>query len=90
MPKTKIGKISFWLVVTGFVLMYMQYWIAMASGLSIPPVIGILPLGVIVICGIASIMSIVRYRDRAILLFLSSLLGILGVLFIIGEFVFPH
>ena len=90
MPKTRIGKISFWLVVLGFVLVYAQYWTAMAFKISIPAPSGMLAMILIIIFGITSMISILKYRDYAILLFLTSLIGILGILFAIGEFLFPH
>ena len=90
LPKTKIGKISFWLVILSFIGIYLNYWIAMAARISMPPLLGILPLGILVICGITSFFAIIKYRDYAILLFLSALIGLLGILFVLGEFLFPH
>ena len=90
LPKTKIGKVSFWIVIASFIGLYMQYWIAMAFRLSILPFIGLLPMVMLVVCGITSFIAILKYRDYAISLFLSALLGLFGVLFVIGEFVFPH
>ena len=89
-PKTKFGKVSFWIVLVCFVGIYLQYWMAMATESSSPPIFGILLMIGLVICGITSIVSIIKYKDRAISLFLSSLVGILGILFLIGELVFPH
>jgi len=51
---------------------------------------GLLTMGCILIAGITSIVSIIRYKDYAILLFISALIGILGIVFVIGEFAFPH
>jgi hypothetical protein len=90
LPQTIIGKISFWLVIISLIGLYLQYWIAIASGLSIPPILGLLPMGLLIICGITSIVAIIKYMDKAILLFLSALLGILGILFVIAELIFPH
>ena len=90
LPKTKIGKISFWLVIISFIGVYLQYWIAMLAQISIPPLLGLLPVAILIICGITSIISITKYKDIAIFLFLSSTLGILGILFLIGELLFPH
>ena len=47
-------------------------------------------IGGICIAGITSIIAIVKHRDYAVFLFFSALIGILGILFVIGEFVFPH
>jgi hypothetical protein len=90
LPKTRIGKISFFTVIIAFIGIYLQYWIAMAFNLSIPIPFGMLSMILLVICGITSIISIIKYRDYALVLFLTSLLGLFGILFIIGEFIFPH
>jgi len=90
LPITKMGKISFWLVTIGFALLYIGYWVAMATGISIPPIIGWLPMLALCAGGITSIVSIIKYKDKGIFLFLSDLLGLLGILMIIGEFIFQH
>jgi hypothetical protein len=91
MPKTKIGKISFWMVIVAFIGIYLNYWLSMLSDGTWRIVMpGFLMVGAVCICGIISIIAIVKYRDRAILLFLSSLLGILGIMFVLGEFLVPH
>lgn len=90
LPKTRIGKISFWIVIAAFIGIYLEYWIAMATKSSSPPFLEILFMGALVICGITSFIAIVKYRDYAISLFISALIGLLGILFIIGEFAFPH
>jgi hypothetical protein len=37
-----------------------------------------------------SIVSIIKYHDYSLLLFLSAFLGILGIMFVLGEFLVPH
>ena len=89
MPKTKIGKISFWLTMLGIALVYIPYWLAMAFDMSFK-LTGFVAIGLLVIFGISSMVSIIKYKDRAILLFVSSLAGLFGILLVIGEFLFPH
>ena len=89
MPKTRIGKISFWLTMLGVALVYIPYWLAMAFDIS-SPFSGFVAIGLLVIFGICSMISIIRYKDRAISLFISSLAGLFGILLVIGEFLFPH
>lgn len=89
-PKSKIGKISFWVGVAAFVLMYSQYWFAMITSLSIPVPLGIIVIVCMCASGIGSVVALTKYRDRAILLYLSALIGAFGLLLILGEFLFPH
>jgi len=89
-PKTKIGKISFWVGVSAFILIYLQYWLAMLFQKSAPIPLGLLAMLCLCVAGVTSIISLTKYRDHAILLFVSALIGCLGVLFVLGEFLFPH
>jgi|GEM_PF-2751417 len=88
-PTTTIGKTSWWMGVTGFVLLYVQYWVAMLFKTSVflP---GFLVIVLILCAGIGSVLALTKYRDRAILLVLSTAIGAFGLLMIIGELVFPH
>jgi len=89
MPKSKLGKWSFWIVVYCFASLYLNYWIAMVLEISIflP---GFFVMGLLVISGITNLISIIKYRDLAMSLFIGSLIGLLGILFVLGEFIFPH
>jgi hypothetical protein len=89
-PTTKIGKISFWVGVGAFILLYLQYWYAMLFQTSVSPVLGLLPMLCILAAGVGSVVALTKYRDRAILLFLSAGIGALALLFLVGEFLFPH
>ena len=114
-PKTKIGKISFLLVILGFFVIIILNIIAGlmqtndicdAEGLCQPSpgsleesqsfifltrvIPSLLAMGCIIIAGITSIIAILKYHDRAILLFLSALLGLMGIIFALGEFLVPH
>jgi hypothetical protein len=89
MARTKIGKWSFWIAVAGFVFMYLNYWIAMITGGG-SAWSGFVTLLFILIGGIGSLFAVIRYKDYAISLFLSSLIGIFGLFLIVGELVFPH
>ncbi len=49
---------------------------------------------VVFLSGIAAlvtgIISIIKFRERAILVFLATLVGLFALLFLLGEFLFPH
>jgi hypothetical protein len=89
-PKSKLGKVSFWAGISGFALVYLQYWFAMLFQTSVPPVMGILAMLCVCAAGVTSVISLTKYGDRAILLFLSAFIGLLGIVFVLGEFLFPH
>ena len=100
-PKTRIGKFAFWLAVSGFVVIYAQYWLTMLlqdSGgfldaglmLNFKIALGILAMIVVMVAGVLSVIAITKHRDRAILLFVSAFIGCMGLLFILGEFLLPH
>ena len=114
LPRTKIGKISFWLVISGFILIIIlnvisglmqRNDICDENGCQPAPgsldesqififftrvIPGLLAIGCIIVAGITSFISIIKYKDYAILLFLSALLGIMGIIFVLGEFLVPH
>ncbi len=97
-PKTVLGKWSVGLLVA-FILLFALFQDLVASGqrggagffdklvLAIP---GIL----MAVCGIAAFLagftSIVNNKERALTVFLASLLGLLVLVFVLGEIFFPH
>jgi hypothetical protein len=93
-PRTGLGKISFWVGICSFVLMYSQYWIAMAlydSG-GVP---SFAPLGLLVIvgmlgAGVCAVIARFKYQDKAVLLWPVLLIGAFALFMIVGEFLFPH
>jgi hypothetical protein len=95
LPKTMIGKISLGLSGLGIFLFFLTYAGVITADFGsttpflIPLTIAYLSLGLIMISGITSIVSIVRYKDKAILLFASASIGILGILLVLREVLFP-
>jgi len=90
MPKTKIGKYSFWLTMLGIALLFVPYWLSMifnSSSILSPAMLSIL---FIITFGILSIVSIFKYKDKCIVLFISGLFGLFGIFLVIGELIFPH
>lgn len=103
LPMSKLGKFSAWIVVIAIIMIFGQYWIALATQsnctekectignlLIIQIVLSWVMLAGLCICGITSIISIIKYKDFSIILFVTALLGVFGILFLIGEFAFPH
>src|SRR3989344_1856564 len=109
LPRTKLGKISAWVVIIAFIIIYINYWISMIGvnlngpcnldnscvssqsiGNTIRIILSFLAMTCIFIGSITSFISILKYKDYAISLFISALIGILGIIFLLGEFLVPH
>lgn len=98
MPGTGPGKWSVWLI-AAFIILFGCFLLFIATGqrggegffdnllLTVP----ILLAGV---CGIASfftgLVSVIGYRERAILVYPAMIIGLCVLLFTIGEIAFPH
>lgn len=89
-PTSNLGKISFLSAVLAWALIYVQFWVAMAFDISIPPPVGILALLFLITGGIGSVVAIAAKRDRAVLLFFSAFIGCLGIALVLGEILVPH
>ncbi|RME54572.1 hypothetical protein D6777_03380 [Candidatus Woesearchaeota archaeon] len=103
-PKTKLGKWSIRLIVIMPILLFsgmsfVSFYESIPAGkiimqdIILRPLVALPMLGGI-FSGIASffcgIFGIIRKKDYSILVFLSSLIGFFVLLFILGEFFFPH
>jgi cytochrome bd-type quinol oxidase subunit 2 len=103
MPKTKLGKWSIKLILVFFTLFILVQIIAAvgrsqgafdSSSLNVfqllMPII-IIPAG---ICGVAAcvtgIISIIKSKERSVFVFFSTAIGLFVLLFVLGEFLFPH
>ena len=103
MPKTKLGKWSIKLILVFFTLFILVQIIAAvgrsqgafdSSSLNVfqllMPII-IIPAGV---CGVAAfvtgIISIIKSKERSVFVFFSTAIGLFVLLFVLGEFLFPH
>jgi hypothetical protein len=94
MPKTKLGKWSFWITICSFILIYINYLASMALqniGIELRLIFpGIILMASILVCGILSFISIVKYKDKSIALIITSIIGLLELLSVIAEFILPH
>lgn len=103
MPKTQLGKWSVKLIALFFVLFVLTQTIA-ALGRSqgaldsqsinvyriLIPVF-IIPAGLAAIAAfIVGLMSIIKLKERSWLVYLASVIGFLVLIFVLGEFIFPH
>ena len=53
-------------------------------------IFGLLAMASILGSGILSLISIIKYRERAVLIFIPTILGILGLIFVLGEIFILH
>ncbi len=83
MPRTQLGKWSAGLCIAFVILIQMKLW-----GLNPMPTFSIAALG---LGGFAAgLVAIVKNKDRSALTFLSILVGLLIVLWISAELIYPH
>ena len=74
----------------GLTLLFFQYWMAIIFKLTVPPPFGFLSIILITVFGITSFVTIVRHKEMAISLFISSFFGLCGIVLLLGEFLLPH
>lgn len=98
MPKTKLGKLSVRLIITFFLLLGLFY-ILVASGqrggatFFSNPVLAFTGLGMAA-AGISAfftgVVGIIKEKERSVLAFLSTIMGLFILLFVLAEILFPH
>ena len=99
MPKTKLGKWSVGLIIAFCLLLATTMFVVQVLGQEggktffDSPAISIPMLGAgtsAVAAFFTGIVSIWKYKERAILVFAASIIGLLVLLFVVGEFTSPH
>ena len=105
MPKTQLGKWSVVLILVMVVLIFVGssladslYESVPAGGTILADIISRPALAISMLLGFAAgvtafvigLDSIIKLKERAVLVFLSTLIGAGLTLFLIAEFVFPH
>lgn len=82
--KTKAGKSAAWLTLLFIILMILKFF-TYSIPLPTPVIAGFGVIGFIL-----GIISIIKSKDRSLLTLLSVVLGLLVVLWIAAEILFPH
>jgi len=105
LPKTKLGKWAVGLIIAMFLLFiigrlfYLKVYESVPSGETILKDVVLRPgLALSMLSGfvsgiiafIAGITAVIKKRERAILVFISTIIGALLILFLAGEIIFPH
>lgn len=98
MPKTNLGRWSIWLII-GFFVFLGLFYLAVALGQRggetfFSNLILTIPILLAGVSGILSfftgITSIVKSKERSVLVFLATVLGLFVLFFVMGEILFPH
>ncbi len=94
LPKTRLGKWSFWLAIA-FVVLMMAPWflsriISQTIGIPFGFSFGMLSILSGIAALVTGIISTLKQKERSLLVFLAIIIGFFALVFIIGEFVVPH
>jgi len=105
MPKTNLGKWSVGLILAMFVLLFIGssltntlYASVSAGGTILADIISRPALAISMLVGfgagisafVTGLISIIKQKERAVLVYGSTLIGAALTLFLIAEFLFPH
>ncbi len=94
LPKTVLGKWSFYLAIAFVVLMIAPWFlsriISEAIGIPFGFSFGMLSILSGIAALVTGIISTLKQKERSILVFLAIIIGFFALVFIIGEFVIPH
>jgi len=98
LPKSRLGKWAVYLIIT-FILLMVVFQLLVASGQRggetfLDNLLLTIPMFLAGICGISALItgliSVIRSKERSILVFLASLLGLCVLGFVLGEIIVPH
>jgi len=97
-PKTILGKLSVMLVIAffvGFLIFQLLVALGMRGGetffSNIPLAINWITIAVLgIISFFTGIVSIIKNKERSLLVFISTIIGFLVLYFVLGEILMPH
>lgn len=98
LPKTNLGKLALCLLLFFFLMFLLLHLAVLLGGeggqgffgnlfLAIP---GILAMMAVVAAFFISLISVIKKKERAILIFITIFIGGVALLFLVGEFLLPH
>lgn len=88
-PTTHLGWWAVWLMIIYFGA-YVMTGVGVGLRLNLPPVSGMLMLLVGFAASVLALIALIRNHDRAWLVWLALLPGVLGLIMLIGELLVPH
>jgi hypothetical protein len=98
LPGTALGKWSIWLIV-GFIVLFGSFWLMVATGqrggegffdnllLTVPV---LLAAAAAIASFITGLVSLIKYRERSILIYPAMAIGLFVLIFVVGEIAVPH
>lgn len=98
MPKSFLGKLSVILIIA-FLFLFIIFQLLVFTGQKggetfFDNLLLTTPIFLAGVCAITAfftgIISLIKKRERAILVYISTLIGLLVLWFILGEFLYPH
>ena len=93
LPKTLLGKWSVGLAVAFILLIILSGVLTGLGGVGpgpVGPIVGV-AFGISGIAAfVTGLISIIKSKERSILVFLVVVVGVLALLFLLGEVIFPH
>jgi hypothetical protein len=99
LPKTTLGKWSLGIILAG-ILFYVLFFMVVRFGYRGGDTFGVKdvalasPMILAVVSAISSmvvgIISIIKSRERSILIFLATVVGLFAFMLVVGEFLSPH
>ena len=97
-PKTILGKWSVALIVA-FIVLLVSFQLLVASGQRggetfFSALVLTVPILIAGICGVSAfvtgLIGVIRSRERSVIVYLAVTIGLLVLLFGLGEIIFPH
>jgi flagellar biosynthesis protein FliQ len=97
-PKTRLGRWSIWFIIA-FILLLISFQLLVVSGqrggdtffsnlaLSVPMLVAAIS-GILAF--FTGIISIIKNKERAVLVFVATIIGLFILVFVLGEFLVPH
>jgi hypothetical protein len=97
MPKTTIGKWSVGLIGAFFILLMAGSLVASATGGGGETFFDNIPLSLTmlgavvsgVLAGVVGLVAVIKKRERAVLVYIAILIGLMITVFMLGEFIGP-
>lgn len=98
MPKTKTGRWAVWLIGV-FIAVFgltQAIYIASVGGVNLAnnnpllPMLAILGFGAGIASFVLSLMSIFKFKEHSAILYIILAVGLIPVIFVLGEFLVPH
>jgi hypothetical protein len=99
MPTSKLGKVAVWLCsmfILAFVISQIFYMISMATSKNFIFSDNVLPYVIIagfiaeIVAMILALICILKYKEHSGILYVIAIIGLVPIIFVLGELILPH